>query len=543
MLGLFISNMIIFFALGNFAAKIRVDYITPNLLKEQIVTKIRGNISHIKYTERGANIVLQDIILSELLLQEDYPVKIQISIKASDAKRVRIGDYIETLVFLSPFMGPVIPGGYDFGLSLYFKNIGASGYSMSDLEILERDDHNYISSIKSFLYYRLIDNLGKDIGNFASALFLGEQKGIRKDLLKDMRLAGVSHILCVSGLHISLVAGILYLYSRMILNFSNFLAFNFNIKKIAALIAILGGFFYLVLTGAGIASIRAFIMSLCVFLGVIFDRITLGIRSLSIAAFFILILNPEYILLPSFQLSFIAVLSLISGFELYLENKEKFDDYLSGFVSKAICLNIYSTFLASIATIPLVIYHFHIISNYAIISNLVIVPIVSFIIMPIGILALIITPLNLDIYLYKIVGISIDFVSKSADFIASLPFAVWHFGNITGTSLLLYLLGFFWMIAWKSRIRFLGIILMIIVFAYMSFIASPKIIINNEIGFAAYINEKSELEIVGDNLSKFNIEYIMSYFGKNSSVIINKPIEGLNFPLHQLSEGKKYQLK
>lgn len=457
-------------------------------------------------------------------MQDDYPKKVRVSVKAADASKVRIYDYIEVLAYLSSPSGPIITGGYDFGMISHFKNIGATGYSMGAVNIMERNKVSLVSKVKSFLYYRLTSYLGKNEGNFAAALFLGEQGGINGQILQNMRLAGVSHILCVSGLHISLVAGIFYLYSRMLLNFSNHIAWNYSIKKIGAFIGIAGSFFYLLLTGSGIASVRAFIMSFLILIGVIFDRMTLSIRSVSIAAFSILLLNPEYIIFPSFQLSFVAVLSLIAGFEFYIERREYLDEYFSGIFTRAIIFNIYSTILASIATIPLVIYHFHIVSNYVILSNLLIVPMVSIIIMPLGILSIFLSAIGLDIYLYPILGFFINLVERSATYITNFPGSVWYFGHISKSHLLGYLLGLVWLIIWQGRVRYVGLFLMLVAFVLMCANPKPQIAINKDLGFRAFINNNSKLEIIGANISKFHLDYISHYFGKRNVIYHNKPM-------------------
>lgn len=522
-IGLFASYIILFFCLGIILTKIRLDNISTSFLEEPLTARIKGHIEEMKYTERGANITLDNVIFSELLMQEKYPKKVRISVKVENIRKARIGDYIELLAYISNPSSSAIPDLYDPGKISYFKNIGATGYAMSSLEIIERRPDFGMSRIKSYLYYRLLHYLDKDRGSFATALFLGEQGSISREIMQNMRLAGVSHILCVSGLHISLIAGIFFLYSRVLLNLSNYIVFNFNVKSIGAVIGILGSFFYLLLTGSGIASIRAFIMSCLVLIGIIIGRMTLSIRSVTTAAFLILIPNPEYILFPSFQLSFIAVLSLIAGFEFYIERKNIMEEIADSFFSKAIFLNIYSTILASIATIPLVIHHFHIVSNYVILSNLLIVPLVSFVIMPIGVLSIFLSIFEWDVFLYSIMGLFINLIIKITSIISNLPGSVWYFGHIETYQLFLYLFGFFWLVIWRNMVRYWGIFLMIIAFILM--IINPKKETLTSGDVKAYINEEGRLEIVGENLSKFQIDYITHYFGEKEGIYKNQKLQ------------------
>jgi ComEC/Rec2-related protein len=175
--------------------------------------------------------------------------------------------------------------------------------------------------------------------------------------MKEMRQSGISHILCVSGLHLSLVAMLFFISARFLLNLSNYIAYNYNIKSIAAICSLIGSYGYLELSGMQIAAIRAFIMTTIFIYAVMIGRKPYPLRSLAIAAFIILSVNPEYIFHPSFQLSFVAVLSLTAGYEFYIRNQWILGKSKGIFSSIKfyIAFNIYSSFLASIVTAPVVI--------------------------------------------------------------------------------------------------------------------------------------------------------------------------------------------
>ncbi|MCZ6884214.1 MAG: ComEC/Rec2 family competence protein, partial [Rickettsia endosymbiont of Ixodes ricinus] len=142
----------------------------------------------------------------------------------------------------------ILPGGYDFGFYAYLSNIGANGYAMSEPQIIERNKINFDSFIYKIcihIYNNLIEKLGKDKGNFAAAILLGETKGLNRQIMQDMRQNSISHVLCVSGLHLSLVVMIVFLTTRFLLNLSNYLAYNFNIKLISAYCSVVADFGYL----------------------------------------------------------------------------------------------------------------------------------------------------------------------------------------------------------------------------------------------------------------------------------------------------------
>ncbi|KJV81654.1 competence family protein [Rickettsia hoogstraalii str. RCCE3] len=105
--------------------------------------------------------------------------------------------------------------------------------------------------------------------------------------------------------------------------------------------------------------------------------------------------------------------------------------------------NIYSSFLASIITAPVVINQFFIFSTYSVPANLIVVLITSFFLMPLALLSLPFTMIGFDSYILMIMGFFIEIIIRSANYFNNLQGAVWYFGYITNFSILLFLFGFF----------------------------------------------------------------------------------------------------
>jgi len=136
-----------------------------------------------------------------------------------------------------------------------------------------------------------------------------------KDLIRE---AGIFHIITISGLQMTLVAGIFFLVARRLLALSPTLALRYPIKKWAAGVAMLGSVFYDVATGSRVGTERALIMTLIVLGAVILDRRALTMRNLALAVLTIVALEPDAILGVSFQLSFAAVGALVAVMEARL---------------------------------------------------------------------------------------------------------------------------------------------------------------------------------------------------------------------------------
>ena len=129
-----------------------------------------------------------------------------------------------------------------------------------------------------------------------------------KDLIRE---AGIFHIITISGVQITLVAGIFFVVTRRLLALSPTLALKYPIKKWAAVVAMAGSLLYDVATGSRVGTERALIMTLIVLGAVIMDRRALTMRNLAFAVLAVVAIEPEAILGVSFQLSFAAVAALV----------------------------------------------------------------------------------------------------------------------------------------------------------------------------------------------------------------------------------------
>lgn len=522
----FLSGLIVSFSFGVAVSKYRTLSIKFEALDHTLSATIDGTISSIKPITNGDQVTLSDVLFYKNKKYHDkFPSSIRLNIGSEYLGDFIVGDRIRVNAFLTPHHPSLLPGGYNFELYNFFSSIGAIGYAKAKPKIIYKKEITridvYIHKIRCVIYQRLIEVLGQDKGNFAAAILLGEGKGIDKSIMQNMRHSGISHILCVSGLHLSLVAMLFFVSTRFLLNFSDYISFRYDIKIIASIISLVGSFLYLMLSGMQIAATRAFIMTAIFILSVIIGRTPYPLRSISIAAFVILCMNPEYVMHPSFQLSFIAVLSLISGFEFYMKNQWILGSS-KGIIANMklyILANIYSSAIAGFATTPIVIYHFFISSNYGALSNLIAVPVMSFFMMPLAILSVILMPLNLDYYILKLLGVFIVNIITLARYISNLPGSVTYFGYITHSSVVIYMLGFFWLTLWQQSWRYLGWV--IIAFSIFLMFLSPKpdLIFDPYNNNLAVKNKYDKLEIYAKHMSKFVRQYWFNWFGQRDMLI------------------------
>jgi competence protein ComEC len=236
------------------------------------------------------------------------------------------------------------------------------------------------------------------------------------------------------------------------------------IKKWAALAALIAAAFYLLLSGAEVATQRSFIMIGIVLIGVMVDRPTLTFRTLTVAAFGVLLLAPEAVVHPSFQMSFAATLALVAGYQQGLPWMSKGGDTplaakIALWGGREIAGLLLVSLLAGTATIPYVAYHFHRISPYGVIANLMAMPVVSAWVMPAGILGLISMPLGFDSPWWRLMGQGIDWMISVALWVTSFPGALGRMAAFGTGPLLLCTAGLVVLCLFKTPLRFIGALL------------------------------------------------------------------------------------
>ncbi|HJK87173.1 MAG TPA: ComEC/Rec2 family competence protein [Candidatus Megaira endosymbiont of Nemacystus decipiens] len=529
------------FFFGIIISEYRASSLKNDSISKEHVASINGVITEIKPNTRGQQITIDRAKSNS----PEEITKVRINLGQKTNLPLSKGQLVSLKAKLFPLGSNILPNSFDFGFYLKMLGIQATGYALTKPKIIASDTSIYsfyINQVRDYIYDRLIGVLGKEKGNFAAAIIIGQTKAIPKDIADNMRLTGIAHILSVSGLHLSLVALIFFATSRMLLNLSNFLAYKTNIKLIAASVSIIGSFLYLQISGNNIAATRAFIMTSIFMVAIMLERCAYPIRSVLIAAFFILLFLPEYVLHPSFQLSFIAVLCLISGYELYGNiSTKKFNSGIFGSLVSYITANIYTSLLASLATAPYVIFHFYKFANYSPVMNLIAVPLMSFCIMPLSIFAIILMLFGLETKILKVVGVFIQIILDSSSYVAKLPYSVLYFGSISPFSLLLFTFGFCWLCFWQSAFRYFGCIIVACSVFLMLNTEKPQIIIDKKYDILSVYDQK-KLTIYSRAVpSGFIRDYWESWYGVRSSELIEDNIWEEN-KLLKLSSGETISL-
>src|SRR5258706_541206 len=210
----------------------------------------------------------------------------------------------------------------------------------------------------------------------------------------------------MSGYHMALVAGVVFFIVRAVLALFPALALRHPIKKWAAMPALAAATFYLVLSGAEVATQRSYIMTAVVLIGVMADRATLTMRTIAVAALAVMLIVPEAVIHPSFQMSFAATLALIATYErgipwIATAPATPLGARIALWGAREITVLAIASLVAGLATTPYAAYHFHRMAPYGVIANLLAMPIISALSMPAGLLALVAMPFGFDAPLWR----------------------------------------------------------------------------------------------------------------------------------------------
>lgn len=332
---------------------------------------------------------------------------------SSEGKIVKEGDIIRFVGKIRMPKGKRNPGGFDYSLYLKGKKIYSTITVIPETIIIE--DYS-LASIPRLIYgvknrvENIIDmNLPENHRHLLKGILFGQKEldeGVRDDFVRS----GIAHILAVSGLHVGIVVGLTRYLSKVL---------RLNRVLDASLLTIILTC-YIIMTGAAASVLRASMMAWIYLLSNFFNKKYDGISALSLSGFIILIPNPLLLFSASFQLSFLAALSIIVFYPVLMENYFQ----RMGYIPSSIRATLAVTIAAQIGTIPVSLYHFHMISMVSIFANLLIIPIMGilFSISILGILLYPIIPL-VGSYFFFLSGLIFEWILRMAGSFSSLPMA------------------------------------------------------------------------------------------------------------------------
>ncbi len=497
------------------------------------VVEVRGWVKRVEVrsAKRGFRYHIVPTSIGSLKQAAHMPKQITLLWRGKTGTTIRPGDHVVIRARFLPPLGPVWPGGYDPGFSRWFHGIGAGGFALGAPEKVRPSGSPpsllmwsaAVEETRLAIAHRIRAALPHANGAIAVALVTGDRSGIPEEVRDHLRAAGLAHLLAISGLHMALFAGGVFWLMRAALAANAALTLVWPIKKWAAGMALFSAAGYLVLSGAGLATQRAFIMVTIMFMAIILDRPALSMRNIALAALLILAVRPESLMSVSFQLSFVAVIGLVAFYE-FLQDRtfssmrfHSAQNRLARFGAK---LGSYfwgvamTTLIAGAATAPVAAFYFNRVAVFGLLANLLAVPVVGIIVMPLAILALIAMPFGLEAWPLRLMGEGITLVIWVAENVAALPGSVRAVSRIPTLSGLLLSFGLLWLCLWRRPWRMFGGALMLVIFCSLSAKRElPAIIVADKGQQVAVISDEGHLVFSSARAGKFAAERWLLKFG------------------------------
>jgi competence protein ComEC len=457
-------------ATGFAAASFRTWHVAAERIDTTIVADVSGQVLSVEKSENGMRLL---VAVNTLTPPEWYqgPTLLQrIRVGVKKVQVLAAGDTISFRARLMPPSPAALPGGYDFEREAYFQQIGAVGTALRDVAISKPHAGTMAGMVdrwRQTLTERIATVIGGQAGALSAALVTGKRALLTEQSNDALRAAGLYHIVSISGLHMVLVAGAIFFFVRSGLALFSHAAKRWPIKKIAACASLLGTAAYCIFSGAEVATVRSLVMTGVMLCAILVDRPALSMRNVAIAASLILLLEPETMLGPSFQMSFAAVTALVAAHEAWsrrwhrktilpLHRKERSSRWIAA-IGRFLLGLAATTIVATLATAPFGISHFHKINSYGLAGNMLAVPLVSFIVMPSALLGVLLYPLGLDRPVWMVMGAANDWVLQLAATIAR-----WDQANIalpaSPTALFLFLAALFLVAIPIGRMKFVALL-------------------------------------------------------------------------------------
>jgi competence protein ComEC len=491
-LGRVAAGALVAIAIGFAAAQVRTAMVAAPVLESKIgPVTVQGRVVQVEILPagEGARVTLERIRASQLP-PERTPEFIRLRVRKIPPEPLVPGDWIATRAVLAPPPAPAAPGAYDFQRHAYFRSLGAVGFAVGGVTRTARAEDVPGGEGE---FWRGLERLRQDLtgriqaavpgagGAVAAALMTGDRSAIPASVNTAMRDSGLVHLLSISGLHVGLVAAILFVGLRAAFALIPPLALNFPIKKWTAAAAIPGTLAYALLAGMVAPTQRSVIMVGLVMIAVLVDRRALTMRTLAWAAVVILLVQPESLLNPGFQMSFAAVAALIAAYEWKGENRAPSGrgGWIRGMAGMFAAIAL-TSLVATLATTPYAVYHFNRFAVYGIVANMIAVPLTSFWIMPWAVLAFALMPFGLEAVALAPMGLGTDFLIAIAETVADWPGAGILAPAMPAWGLVLATLGGLWLCLMRGKRRLAGVPVAAVGLASALITTPPDILVDGE---------------------------------------------------------------
>ena len=466
--------------LGFLAAGLRAQVVQAPMLAFRYYGPVEGRIVEIDRSSSDALRVTLDRVVLEDTPPERTPLRVRISLQGDQPFLTpEPGQTIIVTSHLAAPEGAVEPGSFDFRRMAFFEQLGGVGYTRKPALLLEEPAANeeVIGRMRAYLSAAMRARIPGDAGAFASGSMTGDRSGISQDTVIALRDSSLAHLLAISGMNLAFLVGFVFVLIRTAIAAVPPLAVRVNGKKVSAVISFGVAWFYLLLSGSNVATERAFVMVSVMLLAVVLDRRAISLRSAAVAGAVMLLMRPETLLSPGFQMSMAATLALIWGFSV-LDHKVLLGEWPRWTVP--VFTLVASSAIGGIATAPYAAAHFNRYADYGFVANLLTVPVMGAVVMPAGAVAALLAPIGLADLPLWVMGLGCEWILLVAHKVSDYKGSVTAIMAPGSWVLPVLSLGALWVILWPGRARWAGLAVVVAAVAGWPAGGRPDLLISGD---------------------------------------------------------------
>ena len=453
---------------------------TPPIARPAVV-RLTGWVE--KREEQPADARIR-LVLRTRLAAGAAPVRVRLNLPAQhDVPGLAEGAVITVRGRIMPPAPPMLPGGYDFARTAWFAGIAATGAVLGTPEVQRAAvGGGWLRERQRQLSAHVRARLGGSPGAIAAAFASGDRGAIAEIDDQAMRDAGLTHLLSISGLHVSAVVALAYVLALRLLALWPWLALRVRLPLVAAAAGAGAGVAYTLLTGAEVPTVRSCLGALLVLFALAAGREPLSLRLLAVAAGFVMMLWPEAVVGPSFQLSFGAVIAIVS-----LHSSAPVRNFLAareeGMLARGarnLAMLLLTGLVIELALMPIGLFHFHRAGLYGALANVIAIPLTTFATMPLIALALILDIAGIGAPVWWLCGKSLELLLALAHWTADQPGAVRHLPAMSRGTFALFVGGLLWLALWRGRVRLWGLAPMALALGLLLILRAPDILVSGD---------------------------------------------------------------
>jgi competence protein ComEC len=451
--------------------------------------------------------------------QAELPERVRVNVPLDQhSPEFAPGAIIRVKARLMPPPGPALPRSYDFARQAWFLGLGATGSTLSPPELIQPSagSRAFWSERRELLARHIRGAMPESTGAIGAALLVGARGAISEEDAEALRNSGMAHLLSVSGLHVTAVVGGAFLVISRLLALWPWFALRVRVPIAAAAGAAAIAVGYTLLTGAEVPTIRACVAALLILVALAMGRQALSLRLLAAGASWVLLLWPEALAGPSFQLSFAAVTTIVvlheSRWVQWLTARR--EESISMRFGRWMFMLLLTGFAIEVALAPIALFHFHKSGVYGAVANIVAIPLTTFFVMPLQMLGLLLDTIGLGAPMWWLAGLGVSAIIHLAHVVSDAPGSVLVMPSMPRWAFLFVVCGGLWLAILIGKARFFGLTMIAVGMAAMATAQRPDMLVTGDGRHVAIVDRTGALILLRAGAG----DYALSMLSENAAI-------------------------